>query len=127
MASPSELLPAFRARFPEFSAVVDLTVELYLGDAISLFNCNDKAVLYLAAHLLVLDTASGVGSSGTGGELDQGLGIVTAETVGKVSTSYQNASGANVKDTFYETTSYGRRFIQFRNSSPGYRITMRSA
>ncbi len=126
MASPDQLLPEFRTRFPEFDSVSDALVLLQLGDALSVFNCNDKATLFLAAHYLTLDTSSGVGVAGPGGGVDEGLGVVASETVGKVSTSYKNASDINAKDAAYETTPYGRRFIQFRNSSPGYRISMRS-
>lgn len=95
---------------------------MYIGDALSIFNCNDKATVYLAAHFLVLDNESGAGS--TGGDVDGGNAFVTSESVGAVSTSYQ-ASG-NTKDADFETTPYGRRYIKFRNSTPAYRVSMRS-
>ena len=126
MASPTELLPEFRIRFPEFDDPVatDAAVLIYLGDACAIFSCGRRATLYLAAHLLQVDLTSGAGSTG-GGE-DGGNGVVSSETVGKVSTSYKNTSDSNSKDVFYETTPYGRKYIQFRNASPGYRVSVRS-
>lgn len=126
MSSPDILLPLFRIRFPEFDSESDATVLMYLGDALSIFSCNDKATQYLAAHFLLLDNTTGVGVPGAGGDLDGGNGVVTSESVGSVSTAYKNLSDGNFKDAAYETTPYGRRYIQFSNSSPGYRVSIRS-
>ena len=127
MASPEELLPEFRVRFPEFDGESDAKVLLYLGDACAIFSCCTKATIYLAAHLLSLDLVSGTGEAGEGGGVDGGNGVVASESVGSVSTSYKNGSDANAKDVFYETTPYGRKYIQFRNACAGYRVSMRSA
>ena len=124
MSSPDILLPLFRIRFPELDSESDTTILMYLGDALSVFSCNDKATQYLAAHFLVLDTDSGVGS--TGGDIDGGDGVVASESVGAVSTAYKNLTDGNAKDAAYETTPYGRRFIQFRNATPAYRVSVRS-
>lgn len=120
--SIEDLLADFRVRFPEFAADEDVRIIMYIEDAQSIFNCCDKAIIYLAAHLLTLDNASGAGS--TGGEDDGGNGVVASETVGRVSTSYVNQSAAGSKDVYYETTPYGRRYIQLRNACAGYRVTM---
>jgi hypothetical protein len=126
MASPIKLLPEFRIRFPEFADPIasDAQVLIYLGDACAIFSCGRRGTLYLSAHLLQVDLISGAGSTG-GGE-DGGNGVVSSETVGKVSTAYKNTSDSNSKDVFYETTPYGRKYVQFRNSSPGYRVSVRS-
>ncbi len=123
MSSPETLLPLFRIRFPEFIAVEDPTVLMYLGDALSIFNCNDTATQYLAAHFLVLDIDSGAGS--TGGDVDGGSDNVVSESVGAISTTWKTSNTEKASDIEYETTPYGRRYMQFRNATPAYRVSMR--
>ena len=122
MATVAELLIDFDIRFPEFSGESEARKTLYIEDAICIFNCCDKAIIYLAAHLLTLDNASGAGS--TGGDVDGGNGLVSSEAVGSVNTSYANQAVAGSKDVYYETTPYGRRYIQLRNACSGYRVSM---
>ena len=126
MASPDQLLPDFRTRFPEFSGEVDARLLMYLGDACAVHSCSKKATQYLAAHFLTLDNETGAGIADRGADVDDGDGIVTSERVGAVATTFANNASANPKDGTYQTTAYGRRYIQFRNAAPGYRVSMRS-
>lgn len=126
MASSADRLAKFRVRFPEFVGETDARINLYIDDACEIFACCETPILYLAAHLLTLDNASDIGVAGSGGVNDGGNGVVASEAVGAVNTSYKNVADANTKDVFYETTPYGRRYIQGRNACPGYRVSVRS-
>lgn len=122
-----ELLIKFRALFPEFQNVSDVVVLLYIEMAGKIFCACTTAQLYLAAHLLTLDDANGVGQNGgsVGGSLDGGNGEVTNERVGEleVTTKAMADKGA---DTYYTTTPYGRRYIVLRNACPAYVFSART-
>jgi hypothetical protein len=68
-------LATFRALFPEFATVADLTVELYLDDALEHLDqgawgrCYAKAVLNYAAHELALAQARAASASTQGGSV----------------------------------------------------------
>ena len=116
MASISEAanyLPAFRARFPEFTVAdyPDATVILALEDAIAIFGACERAFLYLAAHLLTLRGEGGGAVSGT----DGGFGEVQSESIGSKSVTYKTMADKG-KDTFFTSTAYGRQFLAFRNA-----------
>ncbi len=68
----------------------------------------DYAVAYMAAHLLTLDTNySVVGLSS---------GAVTSKKEGDLTVNFATISGINIDPTLGQT-SYGRQFLQLRNSS----------
>jgi len=124
MQSASDLLAGFRIRFPEFSQNIlsDERAIMYLDDALCIFCHCEKAVLYLAAHLYVMDRDQGAGvasaddDSVDGGGLDGGLGLVTKDGIGKKETQYTYQSmqgGKNNEGLYYEQTLYGRKYIEF--------------
>ena len=111
MSTAADLLPSFRVRFPEFSGETDDRVILYLADALQIFSTCQPATLYLAAHLLALDTDYGPGGQG----VDGGMGEIQSESIGPKSVSYKTQA-AKESDTFYTTTPYGRRFLMEREA-----------
>jgi len=118
------LLPLFRSFFPEFAGISDAVVDAYLVDAGVIFCASQRAQVYLAAHLLVLDQASGVGQGGTGGVVDGGDGEHESEKVGEISVTVKTMAESNL-DSFYTTTPYGRKFLAFKKASPSYRMSVR--
>ena len=120
-----ELVLSFRTRFVEFdaAAVSDPLLNLYLEEALDVFDLCPRAVIFLAAHLIVLDQVSGVGVSG-GASVDGGDGELISDKVGSVSGTYRSMADKG-KDTFYTTSVYGRRYIVLRNACSGYSFTVR--
>ena len=125
-------LPAladFRARYPEFTPVLDGLAAGVLMEA-GLFvdetwRDSDRApaVLALAAHLLAREGEPGRSSTlAAGGSLATApgsLGAVTGMSVGDVSVSYSDAasassSGEGASSSDYSTTAYGRLFLRLR-------------
>lgn len=115
----ADLRTDFRARFPEFSAIDDAQVDVYIGDALCIFRLCERAVVHLAAHLCALAQDQ---SSVTG--IDGGLGEVESERIGKKAVTYKTQAKDN-KDVYYTSTKYGRAFIQFRNKCPSRAFTVR--
>lgn len=98
---------------PELATVNQESFDLILADVAlevtaSIYKSRqEQAQRYLAAHYL---TASGASQSFAGGAAT--AGPLTQKKVGEVSESYANVGIANA--TRYDTTSYGRTFIQIR-------------
>lgn len=99
----SDLLTRFREDFPEFSDVSDSEVERWLETAREIHSLSETATLHLAAHLLAL-------SQEDSGGVDDGAGVVTAESIGPKSVSYRTQAESG-QDVFFERTRYGRTFL----------------
>lgn len=120
----AELLPIFREHFPEFNSKDDVYVTLYLNNALVIHAICELATIYLAAHLIVIDTESGVG--GSGGSVDGGGARETSsETAKSVSASFKSMAADGTDDAFYTSTPYGRMYVVLRNSCPGKRFSVR--
>lgn len=89
----------------EFSGVADAVVDDYIAFAEQLTDRDyfgdlaDRAVTYLAAHLLSLDTQ---GSDASGGG-------VASKTAGSLSVSYGSVKQEG--PSFYMSTGYGRTYL----------------
>lgn len=73
---------------------------------------NKEAILNLIAHLLVLDSLPGTGSSRT----------AESKSVGSVSQSYGTASSSSNLATFFNSTRYGQRFWLLTGRQVGARF-----
>lgn len=104
---------AFRARFPAplFADKDDTAVALAISDAQLLHTRNETAVLYLAAHLLALDSEQT-------GRPDGGAGVVQKEKIGPRDIQYLTDAGTDERRAFYATTSFGRRFLALEDRTP---------
>ena len=122
ISSAAELMVLFRARFPEFDLVADSIVLTSIDEALHIFALCDLPVLWLTAHLLTLDADSGIGD--TGASVDGGEGETSSESVGSVSASFKTQADKG-SDTFYASTSYGRRYLTLRKTTPAYAFTVR--
>ena len=103
----------FNARFPEFGAVADATIQLYLDDAALIMHSPEKwlsfydvAHVYRAAHMLAVSQHSATGDVTP-------LAPISHQEVDDV--VIKNAVSA-VAPTFDElaSTSYGKRFMFYR-------------
>ena len=100
--TPSE----FKDRYPEFSAVADSRVTMFLDDAaleLDVFRWGGfylRGLAALAAHLLTIGT-EGMGSPS---------GAVSSRSVGDVSVSF----AVDASNDVLASTAYGREYIRLR-------------
>lgn len=122
----AELLLTFRAEFPEFDSMSDSAVTGYLTKALAIHAICEFATLYLAAHLIVMNEAAGVG--GTGAELDSGGSAreVLSETGKSINTTFKGMSSKD-GDSIYASSAYGRMYIVLRNNCSGKKFSVRVA
>ncbi len=113
----NKLLGSFRNRFDELDSVSDETVTMYLEDALVIYAQSERAVIYLAAHLYVVD-------KGNDASIDGGMGVVTSDKTGKKQNTYKTQSERDA-DSFYEITSYGRKYLQFKRHDAGGKFRAR--
>ena len=122
----AELLPIFREQFPEYNSKSDDEILLYLNNALIIHALCEMATVYLAAHLITIDSESGVG--GSGGSVDGGgVRETSSETAKSVSASFKGMAKDGSNDSFYTNTPYGRMYITLRNNCPGKRFSVRVA
>jgi hypothetical protein len=122
--TPTDLLPEFRALFPEFNAESDAKVETYLNIALITFNKCHQAVLYLAAHNLVMANSAGIGNSSTvpsTGNNQSSLALKSASVDGKSASFAMSTKG---KDAQFTTTSYGLLFLQLKKACGYYALSV---
>lgn len=99
-----------KARYPEFASVSDTLVNFAISDAGRFVDTGwieadyQRAIIALAAHLLVQDGALG-GSTVVSGN-------ITSEKLGDASVNYGAAVGSANNE--YGTTSYGRTFLRIQ-------------
>ena len=99
---------AFKAQFPDFAHVDDVTVQIALDQAGQFVDASwgksqTAGQMYLAAHFMVLAQAP----------TDAGVGrVVTSESIGRISISYATKSGAGVPSASGQlgSTTYGLVF-----------------
>jgi len=116
-----DLLPTFRATFPEFDSDNDSRVTIYLNLAISIFCKCENAIIYLAAHLLSMADCSGMNTSGATslcpGENQNVLPLSSAK-VGQKQANFMKIASTN--DSIYTTTNYGIIYLQLKKACLGY-------
>lgn len=103
----------FKARYPEFTAIADLRVQVFLDDAaleLDLIRWGaryDKGLAALAAHYLAvaLKTEAAAGAGPT-------VAPLSSRSVGDVSIGFATgASGSGGKsEEFYNSTAYGQAY-----------------
>ena len=109
-------LDKFRQRFdmelpasnPNYS---DAKVSAMLEVAPQISSVSVEAMLYLTAHLLIVDAAHAT-------NLDGGSGEVSSESLGPRTTSYVTMAKGPGCDVFYSQSSYGRMFMALESRSP---------
>ena len=69
----------------------------------------DLGLYYLTAHYLTLAEKSANGSSSSNGQ-------IASKAVDGVSISYNNPTSTSDTDTYYNSTTYGQRYVVLRNN-----------
>lgn len=106
---------SFKIRFPEFDAVADARVQLFLDDAVVILNEEywgvkyDLGVSYYAAHNLAIGIETEAGSAGS-------LSPVASRAVDGVSISFTNATPTDQTDAFLSSTAYGQKYLSLRKT-----------
>lgn len=101
----------FKARFPEFTVVADVLVNLVLDEAIVqvgetwLERDRARAQMLLAAHTLTMEGEPQRSTSGNGAA---GSGLMVSRSVGDVSVTFANTSSASA--TGNGGSHYGKEF-----------------
>ncbi len=112
VATPSQL----KAFYPEFAAVLDATVQLYLDAAAAEMNVSVwpvSSIVYgemaLAAHFM---SQNGLGTGG--GSAGGGSGPISSISVGSVSVSYANSSSGSsgAGGDSLASTKYGLEYLR---------------
>lgn len=105
----------FKARFPEFSAVDDPRIQIFIDDALLVIkepiwnSLYSLGVCYLAAHYLSLSEKSSAGNGGS-------VGNVASKGVDGVTISYNTANLTTIDQSYYFSTQYGQRFYSMIKS-----------
>ena len=100
----------FKAKFPEIRGNSDATIASFIAEACEISSVSRSAILYLTAHLIIIDKEEY-------GGIDGGSGEVSTESIGGKSLSYKTGSESE-RDTFFTRTKYGRKFLMFEKRSP---------
>lgn len=99
----------FKTRFPEFTATDDARIQLFLNDSALVVSdkwgaLRDIGILYLSAHLLAVSQLTDSGSTSSPKN-------IVSKSVEGVSVSYSGGDTTESKYSFYDTTSYGKRYL----------------
>ena len=100
----------FKTRFPEFASISDNVIQMLLNEAYLFIGENkyqDALVLYWTAHNVVVQ------QNQLGGD-NSPIVAVASEGVGNVNTSYANPQINNSDISFYMSTSYGQKYLEYK-------------
>ena len=102
----------FKNRFPEFNTIDDTRIQLFLDDSDLMVSTKwgklrKLGILYLTAHNLAVSqiTDTGVTSSPKN---------IASKSVEGVSVTYESGSPMDSKYNYFNTTSYGKRYIELK-------------
>lgn len=103
----------FKIRFPEFNSIADATIQMLLDESYLLLTKENKyqdtMVMYLTAHNLVVQQNQANGNNAP-------IQLATSKSVGNVSTSYSNPADSNPDISFYMSTSYGQKYLEYKRA-----------
>ncbi|WP_107341704.1 DUF4054 domain-containing protein [Agrobacterium pusense] len=106
----------FKARYPEFTPVSDVLIQLMLNEAFDevgdtwLERDRARAQMLLVAHRLTLEGEPDRTTSGSG---SAGIGAIKRDKVGDSETEFFGVSGSDGSNSAagYSLTAYGREFL----------------
>lgn len=111
---------SFRAAFPAFTSpsfYPDGQIQFYITEADALLSLTrfgrlrDTALQYLVAHELSLGRQAQIlGSSG--GVPGAAVGVMSSQSAGRVSTSFNSGIGQTLDMGYYALTTYGQAFYR---------------
>ena len=114
----------FKTRFPKFAGVNGDTINAAIAEAATQVDQTwtetgyNQAILYLTAHMLVMEGVDGAPGGATGG----GVGPLKSRSIGDASESYGGASsggGGYSTNEALRATSYGQSYLRLlRQNQP---------
>lgn len=122
----------FLEKLPEFGVTEsggsrtysDTYIKSALNEALQFYNRRKNGIIYVAAHLIVLDKAERPGPGPA--TLDVGLqSNVTSERVGPLAVTYRSEMRENRTD-FFSRSVYGRYFLELEKHSAYTAMAVRS-
>lgn len=125
MAIPATVVQ-FKILFPEFDAVPDATIQVYLdiaSDELSTTQwgtCLNKAILYLSAHELALSQNRRANSNLTTSGLvvtSSGAGAITSASAGGISAGFGSTATmtqGSDRNTYLLKTEYGQMYLSLK-------------
>jgi hypothetical protein len=114
MLTPADI----KNRFPEFAALSDPMIQMYLDDAyleVDEPRANiyyDLLIYYLVAHYLALSVQNTQG-------MNRGSGLVTSMHVGDTTIGFSSKQTTSNADFYYEQTAYGLKFLRYQTFCGG--------
>lgn len=102
----------FKTRFTEFATIDDVIIQMLLDEAYLFISDNkyqDTIILYWTAHNLIVQQSQASGNNSS-------LTTVASESVGSVSTSYATPASDNSSIAFYNSTSYGQKYLEYKRA-----------
>lgn len=110
-------LAGFRTEYPEFTADhSDDAVTAAIKQAAQLHSVTTRGQMLATAHLLALRSEHTA-------KPDGGSGLVTGETLGPQSFTFQQPAKGESLETWWATTSYGRQLMALESRTPRLRIS----
>lgn len=105
----------FKTRFCEFVGVDDAKVDMFISDAVIQLNeaywgaKYELGIYFLAAHYLALDQQ-------TASKKTKSNFPLSGKSVDGVSVNYSTPSFDDGTEAYYNTTSYGQRYLSLRKT-----------
>lgn len=102
-----------KSQFPSFNEVSDGVIQLAINEAEIFITSKygkykDICISYYVAHSLYVSTTN------PDGEASQTLG---GQAVGNVNVSYANPTFNSIDESYYNSSSYGQKFLEFRKKA----------
>ena len=108
------------ARFPEFRSVAPQRASAILAEAARNVDTSwieadyQPAILYLAAHMIVMEDGANAGANAA-----LGSGPIRTMSLGNASETYASPGGDSLKNSEFGMTIYGIRFLRLRYANVG--------
>ena len=125
-ADATALVATFREEFPaplfQGDAYSNDIVARALDEALDIHSLNQRATLNCAAHLLLLNAEKVDAAGEQVTSPDGGSGVVRSEQMGPQQRAYLNRADKQARQVFFETTPFGRRFLELESRSARYGV-----
>lgn len=117
MVDTAPTVAEFREFFGELEAEVDDKITSAIQTAFEMTAVSRTAILYCAAHVLVV-------SKENSPDADGGAGEVSSETIGPRKVIY-TTTAQDGREVYFSRTGYGRTFLQLERRSVARTMSMR--
>lgn len=116
----------FKVRFPEFNSQSDVSVQMWIDDAVEDLNETfwgdkyNRGLYYLSAHYL----KKSLQSAGARLTAPANSGGINSRGVDGASVGYESSNSKTVLDSEYNSTIYGQRYLSLSKTLPRVAFTV---